>query len=96
MPQALHSDDLIARRPDVVGADTADEALLMDIESSYFYQLNGPASRIWTLVEQPITFEALCDAIRKQFAVSPDQCRADVAEFVTDMQGRGLINVTRA
>lgn len=91
----LRNGDRIARQPAIVGADTADEALLMNVESGFFYQLNSAAARIWNLAEQPLDFETLCGAMQARYAVSPEQCRQDVTEFLTGMEERGLIQITR-
>ena len=92
MPTILDS-DLIGRNPSVVGADTVDEAILIDIDSGYFFQLNKTAARIWTTVEHPLAFGELCSVLVDTFKAPADTCRTDVAEFVTDMQDRGLLTV---
>lgn len=89
----IQDSDLIGRSPSVVGADTVDEAILIDIDSGYFFQLNKTAARIWTTVEQPISFAELCTVLIDTFKAPSDDCRRDVAEFVTDMQERGLLTV---
>jgi hypothetical protein len=90
---SLDDADLISRNASVVAADTMDEAILLDIDSGYFFQLNVSAARIWNLVEQPRSFEELCAELRARFAVSPELCRAEVASFVTDLEGRGLLKI---
>lgn len=92
----IQDGDLISRSASVVAADTVDEAILIDIDSGYFFQLNKTAARIWELVEPPRSFADLCTALQAKFAAAPDTCRADVAEFVADMQGRGLLKVGAA
>lgn len=92
----IQDSDLISRSASVVAADTMDEAILIDIDSGYFFQLNKSAARIWSLVEQPKSFSDLCAALQKMFKAAPETCRSDVAEFVTDMQDRGLLTVGAA
>jgi len=92
----IQDSDLISRSASVVAADTADEAILIDIDSGYFFQLNKSAARIWTLVEQPKSFSDLCVALQGMFDAAPETCRGDVAEFVADMQDRGLLKVGAA
>lgn len=87
----LMHDTLIGRRNTIVAADTVDEAILLDIDSGYFFQLNKTAALIWNLAEQPITFAALCDAMRAKFNVNAQECEADVQAFVADLAERGLL-----
>lgn len=89
----IQDGDLISRNASVVAADTVDEAILIDIDSGYFFQLNRTAARIWQLVEQPQSFADLCAALQARFKSAPENFRAEVAEFVSDMRERGLIKV---
>lgn len=89
----IQDGDLIRRKLSVVGADTMDEAILIDIDSGYFFQLNKSAARIWQLVESPCSFAELCSALQSAFNAAPETCRADTAAFVIDMRERGLLEV---
>lgn len=91
--QTIQDHDLISRRSSIVAADTADEAILLDIDSGYFFQLNKSAARIWSLVEQPKSFSDLCSDLQTSFDVASGECREDVAGFVADLQDRGLLTV---
>ncbi|HEX6858914.1 MAG TPA: PqqD family protein [Caulobacteraceae bacterium] len=90
---AIQDGDLISRSASVVCADTVDEAILIDIDSGYFFQLNKSAARIWETVETPRPFSELCAALQATFKASPETCRADAAEFIRDMQERGLLKI---
>ena len=93
---AIQDGDLISRNASVVGADAMDEAILIDIDSGYFFQLNKSAARIWKLVEEPRSFAELCAAIQAGFKAAPEGFRAEVAEFIADMRDRGLLRVVAA
>jgi len=93
LDQAIMDGDLISRRASIVAADTADEAILLDIDSGYFFQLNKSAASIWNLVEQPKSFATLCNDLQGKFDIAPQTCREDVAEFVAELKDRGLVDV---
>lgn len=92
----ISSETLISRRDTVVAADTMDEAILLDIDSGYFFQLNKSAASIWALLDQPMAFLAVCDAIRMKFKVDAEQCEDDVRGFVADLAERGIIDLDLA
>lgn len=94
--QAIQDGDMISRSDSVVAADAMDEAILIDIDSGYFFQLNKSAAHIWGLVEQPRSFVDLCGALRQAFKTAPDSFRTDVAEFVAEMKDRGLLKICRS
>ena len=95
MPDTPLADDaIVSRKPSLIAADVADEAILLDVDSGYFFQLNKSAARIWGLVENPRPLADLCGEMGKVFAVDPAECRRDVIEFVADMRDRGLLVVS--
>ncbi|QNQ10013.1 PqqD family protein [Sphingomonas alpina] len=82
---------VISRKPTLIAADVADEAILLDVDSGYFFQLNKTAARIWNLVEEPSTLSDLYVQLEKVFAVDAATCRREAAEFVVQMRDRGLL-----
>lgn len=91
--QSIEAATILRRKPGLVAADTADEAILLDIDTGYFYQLNKTGAKIWTLVEEPMAFGALCEAMASAFRVDPETCRSDVQEFVADLLDRGILEI---
>lgn len=83
----------LRRKAAVVSADVADDAILLDIDSGYFFQLNRTGTRIWSFVEAPQTLGALCDHMATQYRVDTDTCRGDVVAFVADLIERGVLEV---
>ena len=70
---AIDDGTMLRRKAAVVSADVADDAILLDIDSGYFFQLNRTGTRIWTFVEAPQTLGALCDHM---IVAGPDIRRA--------------------
>jgi hypothetical protein len=91
---AINDQAVISRKPSLIAADVANEAILLDVDSGYFFQLNISAARIWGLVETPRSFGDLCGELSRAYAVDPEECRADVQEFVADMRERGLVEIS--
>lgn len=88
-------DDLavISRKQSLIAADVADEAILLDVDSGYFFQLNKSAARIWSLIETPKSLAELHAALIQAFSVDPELCRSEMREFVDDMHSRGLVEI---
>ncbi len=84
---------LLRRKAAVVGADVADDAILLDIDTGYFFQLNRTAAKIWAFVEAPQTLGALTAHMAASYRVDVDTCRSDVTEFVADLIERGVLEV---
>ena len=97
MEQAVTIDEmtLLSRKAALIGADVADEAILLDVDSGYFFQLNRTGARIWAFFEQPRTMGALCEHMAASHRVDVEDCRRDVTEFVADLIERGVLKAER-
>jgi len=84
---------MVSRSQNMIAADVGDEAVILDIQSGYFFQLNRTAAGIWALLESPISAGALCEKMAEAHSVDPAICRGDVIEFIADMRDRGLIAI---
>ena len=88
---ALAADAHIARAEGVVASDVNGEVVILSIEAGHFFHLNATGSRIWNLLNAPMTVAALSAAVGERFAVGADECRRDVTEFVEGMLDKGLL-----
>ena len=87
-------DTLLVRRNEaMIAADVGDEAVILNVHSGYFFQLNQTAALIWAALESPISVGTLCANIADAFAVDPAVCRRDVIDFIADMRDRDLITI---
>lgn len=84
----------IQRTDDMIAAHLEKQTIVMHINSGNFYQLNRVATRIWDQLDVPLTVHALCEKLCEIFEVAPDQCRADVSAFLTEMHAKGIVRVT--
>ena len=93
MSHALLLDEsvLIGRQPSLVSTDVVDEAILLDVHSGYFFQLNTTATRIWSLVETPRPLSDLYGDLERTYDVDAVTCRRDAAEFIADLLDRELL-----
>lgn len=69
------------------------EGVLLDVESGTVLGLNSTAARIWELLENAITQEQLAMRLSDEFSVREEDARADVEEFLSALQSKGLIRV---
>ena len=85
---------MVSRRENMIAADVGNEAVILDIQSGYFFQLNRTAALVWGLLETQISVGDLCAKMAEAHSVDPAICRDDVMEFIADMRERGLIAIT--
>ena len=68
-----------------------DELVMMDIDQGKYFSLNPVATRIWDLLENPLTSDELCLRLIDEYDVEPEQCRIEVEEHLAEMVGMGLV-----
>ena len=56
-----------------------------------FFVLNGTAERLWDLLADPQTPEAMAHHLTYEFAVDAATARTDISTFVRDLEEHGLI-----
>ena len=84
---------MVSRRETMIAADVGNEAVILDIQSGYFFQLNRTAAQVWGLLESQITAGELCAKMAESHLVDSAICRGDVMDFIADMRDRGLITI---
>jgi len=68
------------------------EVVMMDADSgSYFNLSSGVGSTVWGLLDNPSSVEDLVVAICSEYKTSPDECRSDVQDFLTQLSQHELI-----
>lgn len=62
-----------------------DELVMMDMDQGKYFSLNPVATRIWELLEAPVTLEALCGQLQEEYEVEGESCREEVSLLLDEM-----------
>lgn len=68
-----------------------EDLALFDAEKGKYFGLEGVASRIWQLLEGPISIRELCERLIVDFDVTPGECREQVQTFIAQLIQEGLV-----
>lgn len=83
---------LLVRHADgLLSAAVGDELLMMSAAEGKYFNLNDVGSRIWALLEQPMSIEALVLALTSEYDVDAATAREQVVEFTDALRERGLL-----
>ncbi|MBO7747797.1 lasso peptide biosynthesis PqqD family chaperone [Paenibacillus sp. MWE-103] len=69
------------------------EMVMFRIESGKYFNIGRIGGRIWSLIESPITVEALITELTSEFEVTEEACEAEVVNFLEKMAKEQLIVV---
>jgi coenzyme PQQ synthesis protein D (PqqD) len=70
-----------------------DEVVVLDLNSGTYYGLDELGTRIWTLIEQPMSLRTIREAIMSEYEVDGETCDQDILAFLNKMQAAGLVEV---
>ena len=90
---AISMKSKIIRSSQPVAEPVDDELVMADIEAGKYYGLNDIGTAIWKRIETKITVEDLCRQLCETYAVTPEQCSAEVLAFLKELEIRNLISV---
>lgn len=88
---------LLVASPDQVSADVSPDAsgdvVILHLKDGIYYELNEVGARIWELIQQPCSVQAVLDALLIDYDADAERCEGDLLALVDDMAGRGLIEI---
>lgn len=86
------TDDMrFAKTAGLLEADVNGEIVALHIEKGQCYGLNEVASRVWALLDQPLSVNEICTRLIEEFEVSDEECKAEVRKLVEQFRSEGLI-----
>ncbi|HYH15192.1 MAG TPA: PqqD family protein, partial [Flavisolibacter sp.] len=71
--------------------EVGEEIVMMSITESRYFGLNKTGKQIWTLLEQPKSFDEICNALSKEYNISLHQCINEVQPFFDELIGERII-----
>ena len=83
----------IAQTKELVSSDLDGETVLLSIETGKYYNMDPIGSRIWELIEEPLSVSKLCDILLNEFEVERKQCEQEVVAFLNKLAGDRLVQV---
>ncbi len=86
-------DSVVSRAEGFTTAAVHDELMMLNVEQGAYYSLDPIAAEIWRILEQPARVNDITEQLQKRYAVSAEQCRADVLEFLEKLRDNGMILV---
>lgn len=81
----------VVRNPDLVSADMDGEIVMMSLERGEYYGIGGVGTRVWQLLESPMTLDQICRTMCSEFEVEESTCRTDMLAFVSDLARNGMV-----
>jgi hypothetical protein len=78
----------------LVSSELTDETVILNLANGTYYSLDRLGTVIWELVQYPTTVADVYAELMARFDVEPERCRAELMDFLWNLEQNGLIHVT--
>lgn len=85
--------NIIESKKDLVSSQIDGETVMMSLENSEYYGLNSTASRIWSLINQPISVQVICTQLITEYNIDFNTCYSQTINILEDFNKKGLIEI---
>jgi len=85
-------DTFIARAPEQVSGDLDGQVVLLSMTNEKYFRMNEVGSRVWQLIEKPITVGEIVAQLRTEFDVSEEKCENQVILFLNRLKRIKLLD----
>ncbi len=75
----------------VIFKNVGDEVVLLDIERGIYYGLDPVGARMWQLLAEGASAEAIVDTMLGEYEVSREELQRDLERLTSELRERGLL-----
>jgi coenzyme PQQ synthesis protein D (PqqD) len=93
-PLTVTDDSRVVVSPHQLSCDLAGETAILNLRTGVYYGLNAPGTRIWTLIQSPVRFGDIRDALLDQYEVDCVRLESDLRQVLADLAAHGLVDIT--
>ena len=79
------------RTDDMTWQTLDDEVVILDLEGSSYFKVNGSGAVLWELLQQPCTESDLHAALIERFSVDAATAAKDVTAFLAELKAQKLV-----
>ena len=81
----------LQRRAEPLTAELDGEIVMLDPDRGSYFSLAGVASRVWELLEDPMSLGQLCEQLPREFDIDAQTCRQEVRAFIQQLLDAELV-----
>jgi hypothetical protein len=82
---------VLHRKHDLLFNQIDGEVVMLSLENSEYYGMDKVGSRIWELLEHPLTLKDLVGKLMDEYTVSEEQCTRETLAFINKLKDKALI-----
>ena len=91
MRRHLSSKSKVKRSDGFIHAEVDHEVVALNIDRGTCYGLNPIGSRIWKIIEDPVTIADICSRLMAEYDVDAATCERQVLDLLEELRSEGLV-----
>ena len=84
------SSTVVAAR-DQLSSELGGETVILNLGAGLYFGLDEVGTRVWALVQKPLSVERICETLMEEFEVDEERCERSVLSLLSEMERSGLI-----
>lgn len=90
---AISGNSIIVATSTQLASDLGEEIIILECVKGVYFGLNGVGRVVWKQIQSPCRFEAIRDAIMREYEVSADRCEQDLVNLIQELHQQGLVEI---
>ncbi|MBO6555062.1 MAG: PqqD family protein [Pseudomonadales bacterium] len=92
----MKADQLLRASQDAIGQEVRGETVILDLASEEYFSLNEVGTRVWQLIQEPMSLNSLRSQLLEEFDVDESTLESDLAELIDVLTREGLVSIEPA
>ena len=84
---------LVRDDDDLLTSALADETVMMNVETGDYLGLNEVGTKIWELLENPVSGSTICEQLLRDFDIDKKTCEEQTINFLNHLVENNLVNI---
>ncbi len=93
LPIDAQSSSKFVRSKNQVSADLNGNAVVFNFVDGKYFSLNGIGTRVWCMIERPVSLQSMIHCIMNEYDVDEKQCSQDLVRLLNSLYQSGLIEL---
>ncbi len=93
MQSTINQQSVVVASGNFVAADIKDEKVILELATGKYYGLDPIGTRIWQMIQKPVTVESIVAALLDEYGVEESQCLRDVVTLIGEMKSHNLVQI---
>jgi hypothetical protein len=93
MSTEIRKSSVVVAAKDHVSCDLVGEAVILHLKSGVYYGLNTVGARVWSLIQEPKTVDALLVTLLDEYDVDSGRCEFDLLALLSELKDNDLLEI---